>query len=200
MDPRTVAAEVDDPVSALALAYQAGERERLAALHAAVTPLIRGQLARARLGRPLPGGLEPKDLEQQSWVIVAELALRWRPQLGAFGAYVRVSFAWELERYLRDHSPERHTRDRQAVVRSTGHDELMDVAAEHPGTDGRAWDDRLVCAELLGRLEPRERTVLVLRSSEGWSFEAIARRLGLGHRSTALRIYRRAVQRARAEG
>ena len=79
-----------DVASSLALAYQRGDLDALPALHEAVRPLPRIGMARAVAG-PLPASLSRDDLTQQTWLILADLARRWDPALGQFGAYVRVS-------------------------------------------------------------------------------------------------------------
>lgn len=187
----------EDRASQLARAYQAGARGGLAELYALVRPTFAGALARAVQRGRFAGGLEPRDLEQQSWVIVAELALRWQPALGAFGAYVRVAFPFELERYLRRFSPARHSRHVSVV--SVEHERAVADADLQEGTNGRAWDDQLFCRELLDRLPPPERRALLLRERDGLAFAAIARALELPDRTAAFRLYRRAIRRLRTE-
>ncbi|MBI4492149.1 MAG: sigma-70 family RNA polymerase sigma factor [Chloroflexi bacterium] len=178
------------PVDQLALAYQAGQRQRLGELYHALEPLIANILRRVGAQR-LPGALEAQDLAQQSWVILAELAQRWQPELGAFGAYVVSSLPWALERYIVKHSPARRAAHVQVI--SIESEEALRLMNERAGDDGRAWDDRLACQELLARLPLLERDVLTQHVVERRSFSILAPALGL-HPSKAKRLF--AVARA----
>src|SRR3712207_1474377 len=101
---------LDEP-SRPALAYQGGDRSALGALYRAVGPLLGAALARyQQQPGSLPSGLDCDDLAQQSWLILAELAVRWKPSGGSFAAYFRVSFRWALARYVRRNSPSRRAR------------------------------------------------------------------------------------------
>jgi DNA-directed RNA polymerase specialized sigma24 family protein len=178
----------------LALRYQLGEQEVLGLLYAAVAPVLRSALRRgARRG--LPGALQPGDLQQQSWLILSDLALRWEPRAGvAFAAYVGQVFPWALARYLRSQAPER--RSQSCQVYSRAHERVVAALDGAPGTDGRDWDDQLYCGELLRAVEPQARAVLWLHVVECRSFTDVAQQLGVP-RATAYDLYRRAVASAR---
>jgi RNA polymerase sigma factor (sigma-70 family) len=139
----------------------------------------------------LPASLERVDLAQESWLILAELAERWRPEGGSFAAYFRVSFPWALARYVEHASPSR--RSRNVLVLGA---ESPDVQAEvdlRPGTDGREWDGELVWSELIEQLSEPERAVLRLHFADQKPFSAVAQALQLS-RSAAYRLYRRALR------
>lgn len=175
--------------SALVKRYQAGEAEALALLHARLTRAIATALRRYR-GAQLPSTVAPQDLTQQSWIILAELARRWRPT-GSFLAYFFRSFPHEVERYLQRSRPGRLTR--QVHVIAVPHDELLGTASKlagrDPFTDSAAdWTDEIAS------LPPDQRAALVLRTMEGSSFDAIGRILHVS-RASAHRLYRRAVAR-----
>ena len=190
------AGPIDEP-SRLALAYQAGDRAALAPLHDLLRPMMAAVLARypERPGAPtraLPATLERGDLQQESWIILAELASRWRPEGGSFGAYFRVSFRWAVARYVRRNSPSRRARG----VRVLGA-ELPDVQAEldhQAGADGRDWDGDLAWVELLEHLSEQERAVLMLHLADQKPFSDVAAALALT-RPAAYRLYRRALRR-----
>ncbi|WP_434127462.1 hypothetical protein, partial [Enterococcus faecium] len=58
-------------IDALARSYRAGDRTVLSELHAALRPIIQSSIARTFQLGPLPGPLESRDLEQQSWILLA---------------------------------------------------------------------------------------------------------------------------------
>lgn len=176
----------------LALRFQAGDRGALGALYVAVEALLRTALRRWRRAR-LTAVLERADLEQQSWLILADLARRWRPDGGAsFTTYLARAFPWALGRYVRSQTPER--RAATCHVQAEAHDRVVALAGAAPDASG--WDDALYCAELLHGLDPQARAALWLHAVEERSFTDLARALGVP-RATAYDLYCRAVSRAR---
>jgi RNA polymerase sigma factor (sigma-70 family) len=175
------------------LAYQAGDRAALRALHQLLWPLMVPAVRHYhdRSGA-LPNTLERADLAQQSWLILADLATRWRPDGGDFGAYLRVSFRWALARYVRQNSPSR--RARLVLVLSAECPDIQERLDRYPGADGREWDGELAWAELLEPLSERERAALLLHLAEQKTFSAVAQALQLT-RPSAYRLYRRALRR-----
>src|SRR4051812_42320257 len=178
----------------LARRFQRGDRDALAPLYFAVQPVLRAALYRgARRG--LPEALQTADLDQQSWLILAELTRRWEPRPGvAFSAYLGRTFPWALARYLRAQSPAR--RARQCQVYGQPHDRVVATLDSAPDTDGREWDDNIYCAELLDALDPQARAALWLHAVECRSFTDVARLLGVP-RAPAYDLYRRALTTAR---
>ena len=178
----------------LALRFQRGDRDALGPLYHAVQPVLRAALQRgARRG--LPGALQAADLDQQSWLILAELTRRWEPRPGvAFSAYLGRTFPWALARYLRAQSPAR--RARHCQVYAQPHDRVVAALDSALAADGREWDDHLYCAELLNTLDPQARAALWLHAVEQRSFTDVARALGVP-RATAYDLYRRALASAR---
>lgn len=182
-----------DPADALAHRFQSGDATALAPLYYAVEPVLRAGIARACCR--LSSTLQPADLRQQSWVILADLAVRWQPRPGiAFAAYAGRAFPWALGRYVRANAAVRRTSACQVFVQS--HDEVITTLERTPGPDGRDWDDLLYCRELLHDLEPRARLVLWLHAVEARSFTDVAQALGLP-RATVYDLYRRALSAAR---
>ncbi len=170
-------AAVPDRASALALEYRAGREGALEALYAELAPQLAPVLGRYRARRGmLPGALEFGDLVQQSWIIIAELARRWRPEQGSFGAYTRGSFGWALARYVKAHAHERRWRSVQVL--SLDHDEVAELLNTHTSVDGRLWSEAVAFRELLEHLSEPERQVFLLHRVEGLPVTEVARRLG----------------------
>lgn len=186
-----LATEIDP----LALAYQAGQYELLGELYRALQPQI-AIIVRHTVARGLPSTLDARDLEQQSWLILADLARRWRPELGVFAAYVASSMPWALGRYVRRQLPTRRRANVQVVA--VEGDELQRLLGEQAGEDGRAWDDRLVLQEQLARLPSLEQDVFTLRAMERRSFHAISTALEISA-SKAQRVFTRARSALRGE-
>ncbi len=184
-------------INALILAYRAGRSELLRPIFDALRPILFTTFKRyGPGGRPLPALLERSDLIQQGWIILDDLARRWGPAGGDFGAYVRTAFPWELWRYVRAHSPQR--RARAVRVDTADHDDLLERVADRTGDDGRAWDGQLITDEMLDRLDPLQRRALRLHLFEDQTFAQVAKALQLTC-TGAYREYRRALDRLRLE-
>jgi RNA polymerase sigma factor (sigma-70 family) len=184
----------EEEASALVLAYQRGEPDSLARLHERVGAII-GSFVYRYSPTSLPAPVTLQDLSQQSWIILAELASRWRPS-GSFLAYFFRSFPRELYRYVLRASASRRSGNVQMI--SLPYDDLVGEldrlqAAQAPDEQGTSWDEALV------RLPPRERAVFLLRVEEGQDFEAVGHSLGIS-RSSAYRLYRRAVAQLAESG
>lgn len=181
-----------DEESRLALAYQRGDISVLPALHASLGRVLGPSLRRFWAKGGLPPSIEPADVAQQAWLMLAELAEQWQPRGGSFGAYVRVSLPWMLLRWAARLRPER----RAGVALLSA--ELAEVQRElerQGGDDGREWDERLAWEEVLAQLDQAERRVLALHLERELPFDEVARELGQS-RSAIFRLYRRALRRA----
>jgi RNA polymerase sigma factor (sigma-70 family) len=180
-------------VAPLVLRYQDGEAEALELLHARLARPIGAALRRYRADQ-LPSTVTRQDLTQESWVIVAELARRWRPS-GSFLAYFFRSFPREVERYLKRSRPGRRTK--QAHVVAVPHDELLVTAGRLPAREPYA-EQTLMWTDEIASLPDQQRIALVLRTIEGSSFDTIGQTLRVS-RASAHRLYRRAVARLAIE-
>ena len=184
-------------VNEMVLAYRAGRPELLQPIFDALGPILFTTLKRyGRGGRPLPASLDSGDLVQQSWLILDELARRWNPAGGDFGAYVRIAFPWELWRYVRAHSPRR--RARAVRVDNVDHDKLLERVGHQPGADGREWDGQLIAAEMLEGIDPLPKRALLLHVLDDQTFAQVGHALQLTC-TGAYREYRRALDRLRLE-
>lgn len=187
--------EVTPRANALALAHQGGQKDALPALIELLQPLLRAALFPYFRGSlVLPAALDLADLNQQSWLILDQLARRWDPAGGDFPAYVRVTFLWEVWRYVRTLSPSR--RARTVRVDNVQHDTLLERIDDHAGVDGRRWDDQLIALEMLSELDPISRWVLLLHVLGEQPFHDVARALKLTQ-AGVYRAYRRALDQLR---
>jgi RNA polymerase sigma factor (sigma-70 family) len=196
-EPSTVERPVsdDERVNELALAYRSGRSEVLSELFAAVRPLLMQAIGRYGAEPSiLPNVLEIPDLVQESWLLLDEMARRWDPDIGAFGAYVRTTFPWELRRYVVGQAPGR--RAREVRVDQVPHDELLNLVGERTGTDGRSWDNQLVMAEILEPLNPLARRLVLSHLVDQQPLTEIAHALQLSLPST-YNQYRRALDQLR---
>ncbi len=181
-DPDTILAE-------LALRYQQGDREALALLHERLRPAIFATLGRL-LRRPLPGPIAAEDLQQQSWIVLGELAGRWRPT-GSFLAYFVRTFERELRRYVARAQP---VRGRRAIrVLAIPHDQLLGVIERRHVADDTA-ERATLFLDQLAILTQAERVAVLLHVLEEQDFGAIGRQLQVS-RATAHRLYRRGLAR-----
>jgi len=182
-------------IDALARAYRDGDRTALGTLHAALRPIIQSSIARTFQLGPLPGPLESRDLDQQSWILLAELAVRWDPQQAPFLPYVHGAFPWALRRYLRSQSSDR--RSVRTRVISTEHAELFSRADAQTGVDGRDWDNRLMCDEVMTELTPEHQQALQLHFAERRRPAEVASAMGVAVDEVEP-LVKRAVRAARA--
>ncbi len=184
-DPDLVFAE-------LALRYQRGDSEALARLHERLRPAIFAAQGRL-LRHPLPHPIAAEDLQQQSWIILGELAGRWRPT-GSFLAYFMRTFERELRRYVARAQPIRGRRATRVIA--VPHDELLAVierrdVGENVPEHNALFRDQLTC------LTHAERVAVLLHVLEEQDFGAIGCQLNVS-RATAHRLYRRGLARLAA--
>lgn len=179
-------------VAELVRRYQSGDPDALEELHDALGPIILGTLRPYRTAA-LPPMMTFQDVTQQSWVVLAELAARWRPS-GSFIAYFFHSFPQAIRRYVRGSG----RASRQAQVISVPYEELIEACDR--ASSGRDESTTLFLAEEINALPTGQRAALLLHTVEGRDFDAIGRGLGVG-REQALQLYQRAVSTlSKAEG
>jgi RNA polymerase sigma factor (sigma-70 family) len=179
-------------ISSLATRYRLGERSVLGELYAELDPLIRNAIW-PHVADPcsLPAGMDPEDLYQQAYVVLAEAVLDWKPaRSNNFAPYFLRSLPWRIDHYLRSQTPSRRTARFRMV--STPHDLLMARIAGDLGPDGRDWDDVLVCGELLRKIPKSYRQVVRLHLFDGLTFAGVGKKIGIG-RSAAHETFGRAI-------
>ena len=182
------AAPVAVDADALARRFQAGDGTALGPLHEAAEPILRAAVGRL-VRQGLSAALQPADLHQESWLLLAELARRWQPRPGIpFLAYLGRVFPWALARYLRAQAPAR--RSRAHAEYSWPHDRLLMALERTTDPEAADWDAALYCAALLAQVEPRARAAVWLHVVECRPFAEVARALGVP-RATAFDLYRR---------
>ncbi len=182
----------DGRVTALALRCRGGEQGALGDLYGALESLVRGCLRRYRSGRgrPLPTTVEPEDLWQQAYLLVAEAVAEWEPGRGGFVPYFLGSFPWRVQRYLRSQTP--LLRSARYQFRTVPHDELVGQMDRTAGLDGREWAEALGLAELTSELPGLDGEVVRLHLYHGLPFAEVARALGIS-RSAAHRAFVRGI-------
>ncbi len=182
-------ADCDVAFADLVLRYQHGDPEALAALHERLQPAIHAALGRL-LRQSLPDPLAAEDLHQQTWIILGDLAGRWRPT-GSFLAYFMRTFERELRRFVARSRP---VRGRRAIrVTTVPHDELLGVI-ERREIGENAPERAALFQDQLASLTDSERVAVLLHVLEELDFGAIGRQLHIS-RATAYRLYRRGLAR-----
>jgi RNA polymerase sigma factor (sigma-70 family) len=187
------APDPDVAFAALALRYQQGDPAALDLLHERLRPAILAALGRL-LRQPMPELLAAEDLQQQTWIILGELAGRWRPT-GSFLSYFVQTFERELRRYVARARP---VRGRRSIrVTPVPHDELLGIIERRTVGENAPEHIALVKDQLAGLTDP-ERDAVVLHVLEELDFGTIGRQLHVS-RATAHRLCRRGLARLAAD-
>jgi RNA polymerase sigma factor (sigma-70 family) len=187
--PPGTSSDPESTFRTLVLRYQDGDPGALASLHEGLLPAIRSAVGRL-LRRQLPGSLGSDDLQQQAWIVLAEIASRWQPT-GSFLAYFSHSFERELRRFVSRSLPGRGSQGVRVIT--IPHEELMQLGESL--TAGESGPDMVaILRQELAGLSPREREAVVMHVLEEKDFASIGRRLNIS-RATAHRLYRRALLR-----
>ncbi|HEY8446760.1 MAG TPA: sigma-70 family RNA polymerase sigma factor [Thermomicrobiales bacterium] len=166
--------DVDAALTVAAISAQRGDIAARNALYFALEPKI-GRIVRrcaARL-RCRPGALiEPDDIAQEAFVLLADLIARW-PGHGSFVAYFLVAFPRELH-----HAARRSLRGLSLNVPEDEAKTSLSVEDESANAETIA-----LVEDLIARLDRFDREILVRRGRDGDSFTAIARDLGVSRRT-----------------
>jgi RNA polymerase sigma factor (sigma-70 family) len=188
----------EDEAVALVHRYQDGDAAALAALHGQLRPAIRAALRRLQVV-DLPPTLTSQDLEQQSWIVLADLALHWQPD-GRFLAYFFQSFAHQMSRFVQQAASTRRTRLIEVVT--LPHDDLvlkLEGIVDQDLGAGELSGGALPLLDDLAALPRRQRAAFLLHAVDGHDFEAIGRTLQIS-RASAHRLYHQARQRLQGPG
>ena len=177
LGPRSPVTEPE--AAALVVRYQDGDPEALALLHDRLGVIILSVLRPYRTAT-LPSAVTYQDIVQQSWVILAELAERWRPH-GSFLAYFFRSFPRALRRYVAVAGA--HRGSKWARVVSVPYEELLRAADALGGLHQEP--EQLLWRQQVGELPVDQRVALTMHVLDGESFEAIGRTLRISRASAA---------------
>lgn len=168
----------DARIDALARQSQRGDQEALAELYALFRPAIAQAVGHLRASP------DRCDLEQQAYLILAELVRRW-PGEGPFAAWFRRGFPWALRRYARRwDSPGRFLPHEELLRQAEASQARRDLSFATDPTD------KVFCRQLLGLLPPAYRQVLVWHYYAGLSFAQIEARCGLPSSTAHSRLKR----------
>jgi DNA-directed RNA polymerase specialized sigma24 family protein len=167
--------------AALVRRYQQGEREALAYLHEELRPAILAGLRHYR-ATDLPPSVTLQDLQQQSWIILADLAARWKPG-GSFLAYFFQSFPHQINRFVQRAFTSRRTRAVQ--VMTLPHDDLL-LRMEHLADQRASTDASLVVDSLPSTVLTTMLTALLLDASSAATQPTELRSAADGHATTAV--------------
>ncbi|MHB9092845.1 MAG: RNA polymerase sigma factor, partial [Chloroflexota bacterium] len=182
-------------IDALAARARGGDRQALGELYAVVQPVLAPVLRQyARRGEE--GPLEPSDLAQQSFLILAEVVASWQRQ-GPFVAWLRRLFPLELLGYRRAclhwDGP---------AVESLPYEELTELLETHAelATVPDPFD-AVLCRQMLALLPLSYRRLLVWRFGDGLSYRDVERLYGVPAATAQAQCQRAlAYLRAWAEG
>ncbi|MBI2862599.1 MAG: sigma-70 family RNA polymerase sigma factor [Chloroflexi bacterium] len=156
---------VDEVVDETARRARSGDQAALAQLYQQLRPVMRACIARQRGG--LPAQAEWQDLEQEGYLVLADVVSEWKCA-GPFQAWFWRVFPWRLRRSLRRLWP--------LNQEACGPDELTALAEQRQARrDGHGPDltDVVFCRQLLRLLPSPYRSVIYWRFYEGLTFAEI---------------------------
>lgn len=180
----TIPDAFDQRLTALARTAKAGDTAARDALHGAYAPrldTVTRALFRARLRHRFDPAIALEDLQQESYLVFAELLSRWDGERG-FSGYLLGSFHWRMRQvYARLSAGAPPRRADMATL-----DLLADDSHE-------AEIARAHLRAITAPLPERQRQVVLLRVESGYRERQVAELLGIGRRTVA-REWDRAVR------
>lgn len=133
---------------------------------------------------PLPDGYTLEDLDQEAYIVFAELLKDWQGQ--DFCTYFFGVFPWRLRRHFRGLA-KTWRRERVIYLSEEEMDLLLaELSCNHDSAGSGAIEDLLLA------LPDAEREVVLLHLRDDLPFTSVARRLGIS-RSLAYRYWSRAL-------
>jgi RNA polymerase sigma factor (sigma-70 family) len=152
---------------------QVAKAGSLAARNALFLALQPKLLQQARQIRPwmLPASWDKSDLEQEAFIVFAQLVDAWSGE-GSFTGYILGHFGWRLRNVVR------HARDRERLPVARL-DALSFVEDDSWATE----ELRVLLEAVAARFPPVEREILLGRVRDGDGFGALAHRLGLSRKT-----------------
>jgi RNA polymerase sigma factor (sigma-70 family) len=153
-----------------ALAAKTGSLAARNALFLALQPKL---LHQARQVRPwmLPASWDKSDLEQEAFVVFAQLVDAWSGE-GSFTGYILSHFGWRLRNAVR------HARDRERLPVAR-----LETATLVEDDSWAAEELRVLLEEIAARFPPVEQEILIGRVRDGDGFGTLAHRLGLSRKT-----------------
>ena len=173
--------------AALVLRYQGGEPEALELLHSLLEVAILAVLLHYRDFQP-PSALTLPDLQDQSRIVLTQLAQRWQPNVSFLG-YFFGGFPSAIARHV--------CRAQPAGSCAVAASDAADEALPGPVPSAAGSPQGRFSAADLASLPELERQIVLLRVFAAQDMRAIARQVGVSV-ATARRLYRRA--RGRLDG
>lgn len=176
--PDDVSAAIEGRLRPTALRARAGCPVARDALYLALHPKLERFIRRVRvphLGEGRTGIWDRDDVEQEAWLVFAELVEQWSPER-PFGRYILATFPWRLRDAIYRGIGRRGVPTRMALVPIDDHAWLRDGSA--------AADEASVLLGVLAeRLPALQAEILRRHVGDGETLTAIARDLGLGRRT-----------------
>lgn len=175
----------------LALRAAGGDREALTRLYELHGGRLFGFLVGAASSRA-----SAEDLFQEVWIKVMRRITDYNPDKGSFKAWLfRIAANAAVDRHRREsvraaESLDAHDDDHAAPI------ERLVSSDPDPERMGRSAEIRRDIARQLGRLNEDQRTAILLRHQQGFSYQEIAHTLNVAE-GTAKTMVHRGVQRLR---
>jgi RNA polymerase sigma factor (sigma-70 family) len=157
----------------LTIGAHAAKTGSLAARNALFLALQPKLLHQARQIRPwmLPASWDKCDLEQEAFVVFAQLVDAWSGE-GSFTGYILGHFGWRLRNVVR------HARDRERLPVAR-----LETATLAEDDSWAAEELRVLLEEIAANFPPIEQEILLGRVRDGDGFGALAHRLGLSRKT-----------------
>jgi RNA polymerase sigma-70 factor, ECF subfamily len=195
-----------DVASLLALARE-GDRGSLGELLTHYRSYLQ-MLASTQLEKRLAPRVSPSDIVQETMLKAQRHLAQFRGQTEQeFLAWLRQILASRLARFVEQHllAAKRDIRREISMDRLRGACEqsaprlssIVKAAIQTPSAVARQREDTIEVAEMLARLPPRYRDILIWRNTQGLSFEEIAVRLKRKPGATRM-LWLRAIEKLRA--
>lgn len=197
---RAANTEADAALDRLALAHQGGDAGALEALYRAMAHDRRWALARVRGRLLMAPSLELADLEQETWLALAEAARSWQPGGEPFRVVGLRAVRTALQRCVRRNRGVAPPPISTATTSPVGDSRLPwadQVADSSADSDATRWNDGVLARDVATRLPRAERQALLRHAVAEQPITRVAEALGLTRRGTE-RLLERAHLHARA--
>jgi RNA polymerase sigma factor (sigma-70 family) len=161
---------IDSILTKSARIAQSGNLAARNALFVALQPKLFQQARRIRPWM-LPESWDRSDLEQEAFVVYAQLLEAWSGE-GSFSGYMLGHFGWRMRNVVR------HARDRERLPVAR-----LETAALVDDDSWAAQESRILLEEIASHFTPIEQAILLGRVRDGEGFGALAHQLGLSRKT-----------------